>query len=114
MATDNVYVIGGITNAFSDPTDPFDDSFDRLFNDNELFKSLEIGWTSWVMEESSGPGDWFAAAGVRQPPVAAKSADAPATFRNSRFCMDGLVSREGEGPSYRGRKPDASSGGSRP
>jgi porin len=46
MATDNVYVIGGITNAFSDPTDPFDDSFDRLFNDSELFKSLEIGWTS--------------------------------------------------------------------
>ena len=28
MVTDNVYVIGGITNAFSDPTDPFDDSFD--------------------------------------------------------------------------------------
>jgi porin len=46
MVTDNVYMIGGITNAFSDPTDPFDDSFDRLFNDNELFKSLEIGWTS--------------------------------------------------------------------
>jgi porin len=46
MVTDNVYVIGGITNAFSDPTDPFDDSFDRLFNDSELFKSLEIGWTS--------------------------------------------------------------------
>ena len=46
MVTENVYVIGGLANAFSDPTDPFDDSFDRFFNDSELFKSLEIGWTS--------------------------------------------------------------------
>jgi porin len=46
MVGDNVYVIGGLANAYSDPTDPFDDSFDRLFNDGELFKSLEIGWTS--------------------------------------------------------------------
>jgi porin len=46
MVNDNVYVIGGVANAYSDPTDPFDESFDRLFNDGELFKSLEIGWTS--------------------------------------------------------------------
>jgi len=45
MLTDNIYVIGGITNAYADPTDPFDDSFDRFFNDGEHFKSLEIGWT---------------------------------------------------------------------
>lgn len=46
MATNNVYVIGGLTNAYSDPTDPFDDSFDRFFSDGEFFTSLEIGWTS--------------------------------------------------------------------
>jgi len=46
MATDNLYVVGSVTNAFADSTDPFDDSFDRLFNDGELFTSLEVGWTS--------------------------------------------------------------------
>jgi porin len=46
MATDNLYVIGGLANAYSDPTDPFDDSFDRFFSDGEFFASLEIGWTS--------------------------------------------------------------------
>ena len=46
MITDNVYAVGGFANACSDPTDPFDGSFDRLFNDSEFFKSLEIGWTS--------------------------------------------------------------------
>jgi porin len=46
MVNDNVYVIGGVANAYSNPTDPLDDSFDRLFNDGELFKSVEIGWTS--------------------------------------------------------------------
>lgn len=46
MVTDQVYVIGGVTNAYADPSDPFSDSVDRLFNDGELFKSLEIGWTS--------------------------------------------------------------------
>ncbi len=45
MLTDKVYMIGGIVNAFSDPTDPFDDSFDRLFSDGEHFKTLEVGWT---------------------------------------------------------------------
>jgi len=46
MLTDNLYVIGGITNAYADPTQPFDDSFDRFFSDGEHFVSLELGWTS--------------------------------------------------------------------
>jgi porin len=45
MLTDNLYLIGGITNAYADPTDPFDDSFDRFFSDNEHFVSVELGWT---------------------------------------------------------------------
>ena len=44
MLTDNLYLIGGITNAYADPTDPFDDSFDRFFSDSEHFVSLELGW----------------------------------------------------------------------
>jgi porin len=46
MLTDNLYLIGGITNAYADPTDPFDDSFDRFFSDSEHFVTLEAGWTS--------------------------------------------------------------------
>jgi porin len=46
MATENIYVIGGLANAYSDPTDPFKNSFDRLFSDGELFTTLELGWTS--------------------------------------------------------------------
>lgn len=45
MITDNVYVIGGITNAYADSTSPFKDSFDSFFSDNEYFTTLEIGWT---------------------------------------------------------------------
>jgi len=45
MLTDNLYVIGGLTNAYADPTDPFRDSFERYFNDGEHFATLEIGWT---------------------------------------------------------------------
>jgi porin len=45
MLTNNLYVIGGLTNAYADPTDPFRDSFERYFNDGEHFASLEIGWT---------------------------------------------------------------------
>ncbi len=45
MITDNLYAIGGITNAYADPTDPFDDSFSRFFNDGEHFATLELGWT---------------------------------------------------------------------
>ncbi|MGD8557212.1 MAG: carbohydrate porin, partial [Chromatiales bacterium] len=46
MLTDNLYLIGGITNAYADPTDPFDDSFDRFFSDSEHFVTLEAGWTT--------------------------------------------------------------------
>lgn len=46
MLSDNLYLIGGITNAYSDPTDPFKNSFDRFFNDGEHFMSLELGWTT--------------------------------------------------------------------
>ena len=46
MLTDNLYVIGGLANAFSDPTDPFDGSVDRFFSDGEHFASVEIGWTA--------------------------------------------------------------------
>jgi hypothetical protein len=38
--------IAGITNAYSEPTDPFSDSFGRFFGgDSEHFVSLELGWT---------------------------------------------------------------------
>ena len=43
MLTDKVYVIGGITNAYSDPVRPFK-SFDYL-GDGEFFKSIELGLT---------------------------------------------------------------------
>ncbi|RLA21200.1 MAG: porin [Gammaproteobacteria bacterium] len=45
MITDNLYIIGGITNAYADSASPFKDSFDRFFDDNEYFTSVEIGWT---------------------------------------------------------------------
>ena len=45
MLDDNWYLVGGITNAYADPTDPLDDSFDRFFGDGEHFVSLELGWT---------------------------------------------------------------------
>ncbi|MCP4287909.1 MAG: carbohydrate porin [Gammaproteobacteria bacterium] len=45
MLRDNLYAIGGVTNTYADPTDPFKDSFDRFFNDGEHFMTLELGWT---------------------------------------------------------------------
>lgn len=45
MLTDKMYLIGGITNAYADSTDPINDSFDRFFSDNEYFTTLELGWT---------------------------------------------------------------------
>ena len=45
MLTDNLYIIAGITNAYSDPTNPFD-GFSRFFDENEYFTSIEFGWTS--------------------------------------------------------------------
>ena len=43
--TDQLYLVGGIADANSDPTD-LAEGFDTLFNDFETFKSLEFGWAS--------------------------------------------------------------------
>ena len=45
LVTDNIYIIGGITDTNGDPSDPFK-GFDNFFSDNEYFTSIEIGWTS--------------------------------------------------------------------
>lgn len=42
---DNVYVLGGLTDANADPTKPFG-GFDTFFNEREYFKNVDIGWTS--------------------------------------------------------------------
>jgi len=43
LITDNLYVIGGLADANANSTDPFN-GFSTFFNDNEYFKSLELGW----------------------------------------------------------------------
>jgi porin len=43
--TDRMYVIGGIADTNSDPTDPFE-GFNTFFDDREYFKHFEIGTTS--------------------------------------------------------------------
>jgi porin len=45
MLGDNFFVIGGITDMNSDPTDPLE-GFDSFFNGNKYFKSIELGWTA--------------------------------------------------------------------
>jgi porin len=45
MATDNIYVLGGLADTNGDPTDP-GDWFDTFFNDREYFYHFEVGWTS--------------------------------------------------------------------
>jgi porin len=45
MLTNNFYLIGSFVDANSDPED-FWDGFDTFANDNEYYKSLELGWTS--------------------------------------------------------------------
>ena len=45
MATDNVYVVGGLADANGDPTEP-GDWFESFFDDREYFYHLEVGWTS--------------------------------------------------------------------
>lgn len=42
---DKLYMIGGIADLNSDPTDPFE-TFDSFFSDREHFKHFEIGWNS--------------------------------------------------------------------
>ena len=45
MLTDNLFLIGGLVDSNADPTE-FWQGFDTFFNDNEYFKSVEIGWTA--------------------------------------------------------------------
>ena len=44
MINDQLFMIGGITDMNSDPTDPLE-GFDNFLNDNKYFKSVEFGWT---------------------------------------------------------------------
>jgi len=74
MISDNLYLIGGLTNAYADPTSPFE-GFDTFVSDNEYYASLELGWTLskdsiytdnahvtvWHVDESLNagtPGGW--------------------------------------------------------
>ncbi len=43
--TDKLYILAGLTDTNSDPTDPFQ-GFDTFFSDHEFFKSLEVGLTT--------------------------------------------------------------------
>lgn len=45
MLTDNLFLIGGLVDSNADPTE-FWQGFDTFFNDNEFFKTIEIGWTT--------------------------------------------------------------------
>ena len=45
MLGDNIFVIGGLADMNSEPTDPFE-TFDSFFNDNKYFTSIELGWTN--------------------------------------------------------------------
>ena len=45
MLTENIYLIGSFQDANGDPEN-FWDSIDTFFDDNEYFKSVELGWTS--------------------------------------------------------------------
>jgi porin len=77
MLSDEVYAIGGVVNAYTDPTEPFD-TFNDFFSEREYFSSIEIGWapgqqriffenahiTLWHVDESDPagtPGGWGAA-----------------------------------------------------
>jgi porin len=44
MLTDNIFLIGGLADLNSDPTDP-GQTVESFFQDNEYFKHIEIGWT---------------------------------------------------------------------
>jgi len=45
MATDNIYVIGGLADTNGDPTEP-GDWYGTFIDDHEYFYHLEVGWTS--------------------------------------------------------------------
>jgi porin len=69
MLTENLYAIAGLGDANGDPKDPFD-GFETFFEDQEFFKSFEIGWTRsherllldnfhvtfWHLDEREGAG----------------------------------------------------------
>ena len=74
MLTDNLFLIGGVVNAWTDSTDPFETVGD-FFSENEYFSSIELGWTRsqgriyqdnmhltlWHVDESipaETPGGW--------------------------------------------------------
>lgn len=74
MVTDNIYLIGSLANAYTDPTEPFA-TLDDFFSENEYFSSVELGWTRghdriyqdnahltlWHVDESAAaqtPGGW--------------------------------------------------------
>jgi porin len=44
MVTDRIFLIGGLADANSDPTDPVE-GFDTFFSTREYFKHFEVGWT---------------------------------------------------------------------
>jgi len=45
MLTDNIFLIGSLSDLNADPTDP-SETVDSFFSDHEYFKSVEIGWTT--------------------------------------------------------------------
>jgi len=45
MATPNIYIIGGFTDANGDPTDP-GNAFSSFFDHAEFFTHLEVGWAA--------------------------------------------------------------------
>ena len=74
MLNENLFLIAGLVNAYTDPTEPFD-TFGDFFSENEYFSSIELGWTPaqgriyldnahvtlWHVDESvpaGTPGGW--------------------------------------------------------
>jgi porin len=45
MLTDNIFLIGSLSDLNADPTDP-SETVSSFFSDHEYFKSVEIGWTT--------------------------------------------------------------------
>ena len=45
MLTDNIFLIGSLSDLNADPTDP-GETVDSFFSDHEYFKSIEIGWST--------------------------------------------------------------------
>ena len=45
MASDNIYIVGGLADTNGDPTKP-GKMFNSFFSDQEYFTHLEVGWVS--------------------------------------------------------------------